>query len=135
MFQQTYSLFLDWLLLTQTHYQNRDKGCEKISNRNLRKLRKVGSSDLILNKLVLSKRFMSLKSRGSGKVLHLKSSCSRLIFCNQLFKYSVSGISLNNGKYTRKNFDSITEGSCCQCYINLFISQIWTPLFYKLVPP
>ena len=132
-------MFLDWLLIAQTHHQNREKGCEKISwqgkdLRNSRKLRKVGSSDLILNKLVLSKRFISLKKRGSEKVLHLNSSYSRLIFCNQLFKYSVSGISLSNGKYT-KNFDSITEGSCCQCYLNLFTSQICTPLFYKLVPP
>ena len=41
------------------------------------------------NKLVLSKKYMSLKTRSSEKVPHSKGSCSRLIFCNQLIKYSV----------------------------------------------
>ena len=36
-----------------------------------------------LNKLLLSKKYVSLKIRGSEKMLHLKSSYSRLIFCNQ----------------------------------------------------
>ena len=30
LFQQTYSLFLEWLLIVQTQYRNRDKGCEEI---------------------------------------------------------------------------------------------------------
>ena len=32
---------------------------------------------------------MPLKTRGSEKVPHSKSSHSRLIFCNQLIKYSM----------------------------------------------
>ena len=47
-----------------------------------------------INKSVLSKKQMSLKTRGLAKVPYSKSSCSRLIFCNQLIKYSVFLVSL-----------------------------------------
>ena len=30
LFQQTYSLLFGWLLIAQTEYQSRDKGCEEI---------------------------------------------------------------------------------------------------------
>ena len=45
-FQQSYCLFLRWVLMAQTHYQNMDKRCEGIFPQdkglhNSRKLRKV----------------------------------------------------------------------------------------------
>ena len=67
---------------------------------------------------------MSLKTRGSEKVPHSERSYSRLIFFNQLIKYSVFGISLSNYKYRRKNsHQSITVRSYCRSHLTLFISQ------------
>ena len=45
LFQQSYCLFLRWVLMVQTQYQNMGKGCEGIlpqgkGLQNLRKLRK-----------------------------------------------------------------------------------------------
>ena len=56
MFQQTYFLFLRWLLFLQTQYQNMTKSCEDIVRqiKNLRNLRKVVAI-CKMNKLVLSK--------------------------------------------------------------------------------
>ena len=69
-----------------------DKGRQEIPLQgkdfwNSRKLRKVVAI-YKTNKLVLSKKYISLKTRGSEKVPYSKS-CSRLIFCNQLIKCSV----------------------------------------------
>ena len=69
-----------------------------------RKLRKV----LVIyktNKLVLS-----LKTRGSEKVTYSKSSCSRLIFCNQLIKYSVFLVSLRTMIKTEER--TLTASPC-----------------------
>ena len=72
-----------------------DKGCEEIplrakELRNTRKSRKVVVT-YKTNKLVLSKKYMSLCSE---KVPYSKISCTRLIFCNQLVKYSFFLVSL-----------------------------------------
>ena len=77
LFQQTYSLLFGWLLIAQTEYESRDKGCEDIPRQSKdfghsRKLTKVVAI-WKLNKLVLSKKYMSLKTRGSvGKSTLLK---------------------------------------------------------------
>ena len=73
-------------------------GCEEIPQQgrdicNSRKLRKVAAIHKI-NKLVLSKKSMSLKTRGSEKVSLSKSSCFRLILCYQLIKSSMFLVSL-----------------------------------------
>ena len=78
---------------------NMQKGCQEIllqgkDFRNSRTLRKVVAI-YQTNKLVLSKKYMSLKTRSSEKVLYSKTNCSRLIFCNQLIKYSVFLVSLS----------------------------------------
>ena len=101
-----------------------DKGCQEIpvqgkEFRNSRKLKKVVAI-YKRNKLVLSKKHMSLKTRGSEKVSYSKNSCSRLIFCNQLIKCSVSGITLSNDKDRRKNSHSITVFRCCRNHLTLF---------------
>ena len=67
---------------------------------------------------------MSLKTSGSEKVSYSKSSCLRLIFWNQLFKNSVSGITLNNDKYGRKNSYSITVHSYFRTQLTLLISGL-----------
>ena len=48
LFQHTYYLFLGWLLIAQTQYQNRDNGCEEIirQNKDLRSWVKKGNSNL-----------------------------------------------------------------------------------------
>ena len=82
-FQQTYSLFLWWLLITQTDYQNIEKGCGILPQGkgflNSRKLIKVVAV-YKTDQLILSKKSLSLKTRGSEKVPYLKSSCSKLFF-------------------------------------------------------
>ena len=60
---------------------------------NLRKLSKVVAIYKI-NKLVLSKKYMSLKTRSLEIAPYSKRSCSRLIFGNQLIKYSVFLVTL-----------------------------------------
>ena len=58
-----------------------------------RKFRKV----LVIykkSKLALSKKYISLKAKGSEKVSYSKSRYFRLIFCNQLIKYSIFLVSL-----------------------------------------
>ena len=67
---------------------------------------------------------MYLKTRGSEKVAYSKSSCLRLFFWNQLIKYSVSDITLNDDKYRRKNSHSITVRSCCRTHLTLLISGL-----------
>ena len=69
---------------------------------------------------------MSLKTRNSEKVPYSKSSCSRLVFCNQLIKYSVLDITLSNDKDSRKNPHSITVVSFRRTHLTLF---------YKPLPP
>ena len=83
-----------------------DKGCQEIPLQgkelwNSRKLRKLVAIYKI-KKLVLSKTYMSLKSRGLEKVPYPKSSCFRLIFCNQIIKYSVFLVSLRGMIITEK---------------------------------
>ena len=70
---------------------NIGKACQEIplqgkELRNSRKLRML-LAIYKTNELVPSKKYMSLKTRGSEKVPYTKISCSRLIFCNQLIKY------------------------------------------------
>ena len=61
--------------------------------RNSRKLRKVIAIEK-LNKPFLSKKHMSLTTRGQEKVPHTKNSYSRLILCNQLIEYFIFLVSL-----------------------------------------
>ena len=91
------------------------KCCEEVFRRTLQftKVTK-GSSDL-KNKQASSFR----KADGltnPGKVPYSKSS-----FYNKLIKYSVSGITLINEKYKRKNSHSITVPSCLPTHLTLFI--------------
>ena len=84
--QKLYSLFLGWHVIAQ--YRNNDKCCEETlqQDKDIRKsqnLRRVGAI-YKTNKLVLSKKYISLKTKTSEKVLYSKSSWSRLIFFNQL---------------------------------------------------
>ena len=51
-----------------------------------------GCQEISLKKSL--KKYMSLKTRSSEKVPHSNSICSRLIFCNQLIKYSMFLVSL-----------------------------------------
>ena len=60
---------------------------------------------------------------GSEKVSHSKSSYSRLSFCNQLIHY-VSGITLGNDKYRRRNSQGITMRSSCWSHLTLIISGV-----------
>ena len=55
---------------------------------NSRKLGKVVATYKI-NKLAFPKKYLSLKTRGSGKVPYSKSSCSRYIFFNRPIIYPV----------------------------------------------
>ena len=71
-------------------YQNRGKGCEEIprQRKDLRIYVKKGSSDLkIKQTIVLSKKYMPLKTRGSERVPQSKSIYSRLIFSKQLINW------------------------------------------------
>ena len=79
------------------------------SSRKVRKLVEIQKS----NKLVLSKKYISLKTRGSEKLPHSKCNYSRLSFCNQLSNTHVSVITLSNYKYRRKNSQRITVRSSC----------------------
>ena len=71
-----------------------DKECsEEISwqDKNLRNSRKLRNLEAIYktNKPVLSKKYMSLKTRGSEKVPYSERSCSRPIFFNHPIKHSM----------------------------------------------
>ena len=72
---------------------NKEKDCQKarLQGKNFHNSRKLSKVVAIykINKLVLSKKYLSLKTRSSEKVPHSKSSCSGLIFCNQPVKCSV----------------------------------------------
>ena len=78
LFQQMYFLFL------QTQYRNMNKDCEKVRTFTIHESWEF----------VLTKKYLFLKTRGLEKVSYSKSICSRLIFCNQLFKYSLFLVSL-----------------------------------------
>ena len=54
----------------------------------LTKVQKV-SRDLKIKQISSFQKVYVLKTRGSEKVPHSKSSYSRLSFCNQLIKYSI----------------------------------------------
>ena len=60
-----------------------EKGCQEIllQSKDFHRSRKSSQVVAIYktNKLVLSKKYMSLKTRSSEKVPYTKSSCSRLI--------------------------------------------------------
>ena len=76
LFQQNYSLLLGWLLIAQAQYQNWDKGCEEITRQgkdlcNTQKWRKVVAI-WKSNKLVLSKKCISLKTRDSENRVTLR---------------------------------------------------------------
>ena len=75
-----------------------DKGCEEIPRqiKNLQNSWKLRKIVLMYktNEVVLSKKYISLKTRGSEKVPYSKSSSSRLIFCNQVIKYFIFLVSL-----------------------------------------
>ena len=90
---------------------------------NSRKLKKVvvikGSSKT--NKQTSSFQKVNV-FKNSEKVPYSKSS-----FYNQLIKYSVSGITLTNDKYRRKNSHSITVCSCFRTHLTLFISGVCRP--------
>ena len=115
-----------------------DAGCEAIPQQgrdicNSRKLRKVAAIHKT-NKLVLFKKSMSLKTRGSEKVSLSKSSCFRLILCYQLIlKLYVSGITLSSDKYRRKNSHSLTVCSCYPTHLTLFIFRSAHPSFVTRV--
>ena len=77
---------------------NMKKGCQEILLQckdfcNSRKKSKVVAINKA-NKLVFPKKYISLKTRSSGKVHYSKSSCFRLFSENQLIKYFVSLVSL-----------------------------------------
>ena len=95
---------------------------------------KKGSHFYKTNTLVLSKKYMFLNTRGLEEVSYSKSSFSRLIFCNQHVVY-VSGITLSNDKYKRKNSHNMTVRNCCRTHVNFFkwvvgVSQICAPLSF-----
>ena len=77
---------------------------------------KKGSSDLQNKQASSFQKVDVLKN--SEKVPYSKSS-----FYNQLIKYSVSGITLTNDKYRKKNSHSITVRSCLRTHLTLFISR------------
>ena len=81
--------FLGWLLTAQTQYRNMNEGCEGIlpqgkgphNSRNLRKLVAIYKT----GKLILSKKSLSLKTRGSEKYLAQKVAAPNLFsLSNQL---------------------------------------------------
>ena len=78
------------------------------------KVKKDGSD--LSNKQASSFKKIDLL-KNSEKVPYSKSS-----FYNQLIKYSVSGITLTNDKYRKKNSHSITVRSCLRTHLTLFIS-------------
>ena len=128
-FQQTYPLFLEWLLIAQTQYRNMDKGCKEIHLQgkklcNSWKLRKVVAI-YKKNKLAFSKKYISLKTRSLEKVPYSKSSCSRL----------ASGIAFSNDKYRRKNSHGIPVSSCCWTHSTTHVrsAQICTSCIYNPV--
>ena len=66
------------------------------------------------NKLLLSKKYLSLKTRGWKKYLIQKVATLKLFsLTNQLTAF-VSGVTLSNDNYRRKNFHTIILRSCCQ---------------------
>ena len=69
---------------------NMEKGCQEIllQSKDFHSSRKSSKVVAIYktNKLVLSKKYMSLKTRSSEKVPYTNSSCSRFISCNQPVK-------------------------------------------------
>ena len=67
---------------------------------------------------------MCLKTRGSEKKPHSKSSCSRFSFCNQLIICSMFLISLSAMIKTRKNSQNITVSSGCWSHLKVH-SQVW----------
>ena len=71
-----------------------DKGCEGILPQgkgiyNWQKLRKVVAI-YKTDKLILSKNYLSLKTRGSEKVPYSKNGCSKLTFLTNQFHILVS---------------------------------------------
>ena len=91
------------------------KGCVEIPRQgedlyNSQKIRKVAIYKV--NKLILSNKYMSIKTRGS------KSSSTGLIFFNQLIKCSMF-LALSNNKYSRKISHSITLCSCGRTNVTL----------------
>ena len=112
-----------------------DEGCDEILQQgkgvhNSLKLRKAVAI-YKTNKLVLSKKYLSIKARGSEKVIYSKSSYSRLIFFNHGRIISmvwsikqilyVSGITLRSDNDIRKNSETITVRSCSPTHSTLFI--------------
>ena len=99
LFQQSYCLLLRCLLMAQTQYRNMGKGCEGILPQskglhNSRKLRKVVTIYKI-DKLIFSKKSLKkVEDRVLEKVPCSKSSCSKLVFFNQLITYAVFMVSL-----------------------------------------
>ena len=105
-----------------------DKGLEEIPRqyKNLYYWQKLIKVEAIYNrnKLVLSKNYMPLKTRDLEK--YLKSSFSRLIFHNQLIKYSVFGITLSSSKYKKNSPSPFLFISWCFLKnepITLFVGQ------------
>ena len=96
-FQQSYCLFLWWVLMAQTQYRNIDKGCEEIlpQGKGLHHSQKLRKTVVIYktSKLILSNKYLkkvpekNIETR--KKVPYSKSSCSKLIFFNQPTTYSM----------------------------------------------
>ena len=75
LFQQSYCLFLRWLLIAQTQYRNMGKGCEGIfpQGKGLHNSQKLKKAEVIykINKLILSKSLWKKyqkRNRGSEKL-------------------------------------------------------------------
>ena len=100
LFQQSYYLFLWWVLKAQTQYRNMEKGSEGILPQGFSQFTKVkkGSSHL-QNRQTNSFQHVSEESTGKKiearkKVPYSKSSCSKSIFFNQPITYSMFLVSL-----------------------------------------
>ena len=66
------------------------------------------------NKLLLSKKYLSLKTRGWKKYLIQKVATLKLFSLTNQLNAFVSGVTLSNDNYRRKNFHTIILRSCCQ---------------------
>ena len=121
----------------QTQYRDMDKGCEEIlwQRKNLCNSSRLRTVVAIykINKLFLSKKYISLKSKGSEKTLtYSKSSFSRPTFCKRLIKLSLLQVSLWAMINTKES--TLTASSRISVVeLNIGSVQIFPPLLYKPV--